>query len=402
VTPRPATLHDRSRAGRPRIAVYTDYVYRHDGQAFYADRAFALFMAQVGAPLAGLVLVGRLDPVPGPGHYRLPDDVEVVGLPYYASLARPRESVPKLARALRRCWRSLDDVDGALLFGPYLLSLALAGMCLLRGRRVALGVRQDLPQYARSRHPGRPGLHRAADALELAYRLLARRCPTVVVGAGLATHDARAASLLRIDVSMVRARDVELPAACRAFEQEGAPRRLLSVGRLEQEKNPLLLADILAALREDGQPWRLVVCGEGPLRDALERRLDELGLRDHADLLGYVPLDDGLRELYATSDVFLHVSHTEGMPQVLLEAFAAGLPVVATDVGGVAVVARGRAVLVAPDDATASVEAVRAVATDAAMRERHVVAGRAYVRDRTFEGEARRVADFLTAAFARG
>ena len=55
-----------------------------------------------------------------------------------------------------------------------------------------------------------------------------------------------------------------------------------------------------------------------------------------------------------SSDVFLHVSWTEGVPQVLFEAFAAGLPVVATDVGGVAQAVDGAALLVAPGDALAA------------------------------------------------
>ncbi|MCW3016133.1 MAG: glycosyltransferase family 4 protein, partial [Solirubrobacterales bacterium] len=399
--PRPATLAQRPRPGRPRIAIYTDYVYRRDGDALYADRAFALFMTEVGVPLAGLVLVGRFDPRPGPGHYRLPDGVDVVGLPYYPSLAHPAQAFPALVRALRRCWRSLDDVDGAWLFGPYLLSLAMAGMCVLRGRRVALGVRQDLPRYVRSRHPGKPVLHRIADGLELVYRLLATRCPTVVVGSELADHYARASSLLRIDVSMVRERELraELTVPRPPYDEE---LRVLSVGRLEREKNPLLLADILADLRRDGRPWRLIVCGEGPLRQDLERRLDALGVRPHAELLGYVPIDGGLRELYASSHVFLHVSHTEGMPQVLLEAFVASLPVVATDVGGVAEVAEGRAVLIAPGDAAVAASAVRALADNPELRRLLAASGLDYVREHTLEGEARRVADFLTAAFARG
>ncbi len=70
---------------------------------------------------------------------------------------------------------------------------------------------------------------------------------------------------------------------------------------------------------------------EGDLR----ARLDELGVADHADLLGYVPITGGLLDVYRSSHAFLHVSWTEGLPQTLFEAFAAGLPVVATAVGGV-------------------------------------------------------------------
>jgi succinoglycan biosynthesis protein ExoA len=406
VAPRPATLGQRRSPGRPRVAVYTDYVYHRDGDALYADRAFALFMAEVGVSLTGLTLIGRLAPAPGRGRYRLPDGVEVVGLPYYASLADPRESVPALARALRRCWRALDDVDGVWLFGPYLLSLLIGTMAVLRGRRVALGVRQDLPRYVRTRHPGRPVLHHVADALEVVYRLLSRRCATVVVGAELARNYAKASALLRIDVSMVRERSLREPSSVGApggtYVEGDDTLQILSVGRLEHEKNTLLLADVLAVLRTDGRPWRLLVCGEGPLRGALEQRLEALGVCEHAELLGYVPIDDGLPGLYASSDVFLHVSHTEGMPQVLLEAFAARLPVVATDVGGVAEVATGRALLVGPDDAPAAAGAVRALLGDPALRECVTAAGLAYVQEHTMEREAARAADFLTAAFARG
>ena len=83
----------------------------------------------------------------------------------------------------------------------------------------------------------------------------------------------------------------------------------------------------------------------------VEARLRELGVAEHAELLGYVPIDGGLLELYRSSHAFLHVSWTEGLPQTLFEAFAAGLPVVATAVGGVPAAVGDAALLVEPGDA---------------------------------------------------
>jgi glycosyltransferase involved in cell wall biosynthesis len=170
---------------------------------------------------------------------------------------------------------------------------------------------------------------------------------------------------------------------------------VLAVGRLEREKNPLLLADVLALLRETEPRWRLVICGDGPMRDELTRRLDRLGVREHAELRGYVAMDGGLGRFYRDCHAFLHVSWTEGVPQVLLEAFAARLPTVATAVGGVPGAANGCALLVQPGDASAAAEQLLILAQDQSLRERLTHAGAARVRRHTIEAETRRVADFL-------
>jgi glycosyltransferase involved in cell wall biosynthesis len=137
-----------------------------------------------------------------------------------------------------------------------------------------------------------------------------------------------------------------------------------------------------------------VACGEGRLRDALAARARELGVGDALDLPGYEPLEEGLWERYRSADALLHVSWTEGAPQVLLEAFAAGLPVVATAVGGVADLAGDAALLIAPGDATAAAEALASLA-DPALRRRLVTAGLARARAHTAEREAGRVAALL-------
>ena len=178
----------------------------------------------------------------------------------------------------------------------------------------------------------------------------------------------------------------------------GGPIRIQSVGRLDPEKNPVLLADVIASLARGGESWRLVVCGEGSERTALERRLLALGVSDRVELRGYISLDEGLHELYRESDVLLHVSWTEGFPQVLLEACAAGLPVVATAVGGVPDGVGDSALLVPPGDASAAEAAVRRVVGDPGLRERLVTSGLERARGRTLEAESRRVADFIAAS----
>ena len=158
------------------------------------------------------------------------------------------------------------------------------------------------------------------------------------------------------------------------------------------------MIDILRdALRTDPR-WRLEVCGDGSLADALPARAAELGVSDRLVMHGHVGFGEPLWELYRSCHALLHVSMTEGMPQVLLEAFAARLPVVATAVGGVPEMAGGRGLLIGPRDAPAGATALQRLLDDPAERAGHVEAGVAYVREHTLEAETARLAEFLDGA----
>jgi glycosyltransferase involved in cell wall biosynthesis len=377
-----------------RLGIYDDDTYKSDAAGVSGERAFVRFMTHLRPHVDRLVVAGRLDPDPGRSHYPLGDEVEFVGLPYYTSLTHPFQVLRSLVGSALRFWRLLDRVDTVWLLGPYIHAIGFAPLALLRRRKVVLGVRQDLPRYVRSRHPNAPWVHVAADILEAAFRTLSRWLPVAVVGPDLAKRYARAGRLLELTVSLVPAANVvgESEALARSA---GPVRSLLSVGRLDREKNPLLLVEVMAALHESDSEWRLVIVGDGPLRAEIEARVEELALTEVVDVRGYVPIDGELPSLYSSSDAFLHVSWTEGVPQVLFEAFAAGLPVVATDVGGVAQAADGAALLIPPGDVVAASQALQLVAKDGSLRRGLITQGLERVRAHTLEAETQRLALFL-------
>jgi glycosyltransferase involved in cell wall biosynthesis len=380
-----------------RLAVYTDYAYHRVGDEVFAERAFALFLGRLAGELDRLVLVGREAPEASRARYAVGAGVELVPLPYYRRLSEPWAVLRSSLQSMARFWRALRSVDGVWLLGPHPLAIAFAALAAVRRKRVVLGVRQDTRAYVESRHPGRLSLRLAAAALDAAWRGLARRFPVVVVGPEIAAHYARARALLEITVSLVEERDL-VPAELALRRSYRGELRVISVGRLETEKNPLLLADVLARLRQDGDRWRLTVCGEGAMQPTLEDRLRELGVAERAELLGYVPYGPQLLDLYHDSHALLHVSWTEGLPQVLVEAFAAGLPVVATDVGGVATAVGEAARLVPAGDAGAAASELQAIAADRALRERLVRGGHEYAAARTATAEVKRVAEFVRGA----
>jgi glycosyltransferase involved in cell wall biosynthesis len=338
-----------------------------------------------------------VNPRPGTSHYRVPADIDFVALPHYPSLAHPLAALRGMAGSLRRFWRSLDDVDAVWLLGPHLLAIGFAVLAALRRKKVFLGVRQDLPRYVESRHPGKRWMTWAANLLETTYRIMGRRFPVVVVGPQLAANYGGARRLLQVSVSLVAEDQIVDPAEAAEKPWQNGELRILTVGRLETEKNPLLLPDVLVRLRERDPRFRLLICGEGPMAGDVEERLRELGIAEHADMLGYVPIDGGLLELYRTSHAFLHVSWTEGLPQTLFEAFASGLPVVATAVGGVPAAVGDAALLVEPGDPDPPAAELLRIAGDEELRRRLIAAGIERVRGNTLEAESRRVAEFFQA-----
>jgi glycosyltransferase involved in cell wall biosynthesis len=298
----------------------------------------------------------------------------------------------------RAMWRGLGRVDVVWVFGPNPFGLVLVALALLRRKRVVLGVRQDTLAYFRARLPSprwTPALVpvRAMDRL---YRALARRVPATVVGAELArVYGAPRPTVLPMTVTLVTANDVAPAPPPRDW---AGPIELLAVGRIDPEKNPVLLVDALALLDRE-QPGRFLLrwVGRGPLEEAVRRRARELGLAGRVDLPGYVPFGPALLDVYRRAHVLVHASLTEGVPQVLVEALACGTPVVASDVGGVRrALDDGRAgLLVAPSDVDALVHAVRRLIDDADLRRRLVARGLELARETTLEIEAARVAGFV-------
>jgi glycosyltransferase involved in cell wall biosynthesis len=111
-------------------------------------------------------------------------------------------------------------------------------------------------------------------------------------------------------------------------------RVVLTVGRLSREKGHRDLVNALSLLRELNSElkFKLVIVGNGPEREHLERAAREKGLDANVLFVGHV---EDVAPYYAIADALALPSHSEGSPNVLLEAMAAGLPVIATAVGGV-------------------------------------------------------------------
>jgi glycosyltransferase involved in cell wall biosynthesis len=152
-----------------------------------------------------------------------------------------------------------------------------------------------------------------------------------------------------------------------------------SVGRLSEVKRQDLLLRAVASLTESFPQLRLLLVGDGPERQRLEELAAKLGIAERTVFAGYQANPE---EYLAAMDLFALTSRHEALPLALLEAWASGLPVVASAVGGIPkVVEQGRTGLLFPSgDCQALVASLRNVLSDKGLASKLARAGVAEVQ----------------------
>lgn len=137
------------------------------------------------------------------------------------------------------------------------------------------------------------------------------------------------------------------------------PQRLLFLGRMHQPKGIFDLLEAVARLSRDFPQLELLCGGDGDA-DAVNRRAEELDIQDRVRLLGWVRGQEK-QALLASAGVFVLPSYHEGLPMSILEAMAAGLPVVSTRVGGIpdAITSGKEGFLIEPGDVDALEDSLR-------------------------------------------
>lgn len=178
----------------------------------------------------------------------------------------------------------------------------------------------------------------------------------------------------------VDAERLAVAAARSASPFTGPGPHVLAMGRLTHQKGFDLLLEAIAGVRAAGVPAQLTIVGVGELEADLKAQAAALGL---ADVVTFAGFQEQPERYFAHADVFVLSSRYEGMPNVVLEALACGLPIVAFDCPhGVSEIvhdgANGR--LLPAEDVGALTSALRDVLTDADVRARMRVSARESIR----------------------
>jgi len=307
----------------------------------------------------------------GDGHGPLGQQCEAVGVPFVH--LGPAESVGETVRGIRRVvGERAPDVVEAHTHGPSVAAAILAAMPGRRPRYLAVR-HHNLNNYLHGSRFGRMSdrlVHRWVDGEVAVSRAVRDTCIAEGADPG------------RVHLAL---NGLDLRHLAEPHDGPGAPvserrHRLLAVGRLDWQKDyPTLLAAV-ARLVDEGRDLELVVLGHGIESNVSELHglSDRLGLQDRVRWQGWTTDVAGW---LASSDVFVHAAADEAFGLVLIEAMAAGVPVVATAVGGSREVVEPLLPMVPPGDPVAFAARVAEVLDDLAVHR----AGAGELRDLVVE-----------------
>ena len=215
---------------------------------------------------------------------------------------------------------------------------------------------------------------------------------------------ARGGPMITLDehlfASVVTTEEVEQTRSELQPVREAGRWQLVWSGRMAAEKGLLELVDAVGLLLEQRRGVSLALIGDGPARAQVERAVARLPAGTVADY-GYVGDRPSYMKLLRSGDLFVHPSRAEGVPKVLVEAMAAGLPIVATDSGAVrSVLGSGeRGQVVRSTNGGALAEAISRLLADPPQRRQLRQRGLEWAADHTAEAQAGRLVEWLRRRF---
>ncbi|WP_045222964.1 glycosyltransferase [Desulfonatronum thioautotrophicum] len=309
----------------PRVAHFTDTFYEVNGVALTLQQQ--LSMARSSSKNMTIITCAPDEAVPSADGVRNFAPIGVFELPEYPEL---KLFYPPLLEMMHFCFENQINHIHTATPGP--IGLAALALAKLMHLPIYGTYHTSLPQYTQYLTQDS-----AMEELMWRFTLWYYDQMDLVFAPSHATANELIAKGLRPDKVQVYPRGIDIdrfhPSKRNGFYAKRHQLRdeikLLYVGRVSKEKNLHILEEAYRRLQGEGRDVRLIVVGDGPYREQMERNLSGT----QTIFTGYLD-GDALAEAYASADIFVFPSTTDTFGNVVLEALASGLPVIVSAEGG--------------------------------------------------------------------
>lgn len=373
-----------------------DTIYQHDN-SFMVRNPLVILYSEFAKYMEQVVISGPTTEVPlDVAHYTDIEQDQLIFSPrtYYGSVEEFFKKLPTaIGPTLKNIRDNVQQADLVMIRLPSPIGYIAYREARRQGKPVLLYVAGDIRSVAREGQKYRGWRRPLSELVAYTYTRLTERMArqTLVFVAGsklyawLKPHAKRCVPFLP---SLIREDDLsQEPGISLTL---GDRITLIYSGRLVPVKGLRYLLEAMRLLDQRGISCHTTFVGEGYQKEELTTLAEDLGLSDRVCFKGYVPFGKPLLDLYREADIYVLPSLSEGVPKVVFEAMACGLPIIATRVGGITDIVKDRktGLLVDPRSPEQIAQAIERLVMDHVLRREIIQNGFGFAREHTVEKQA--------------
>ncbi|MFC6723321.1 glycosyltransferase family 4 protein [Halobium palmae] len=380
------------------LAIFSEDSLYFDGENYVSKNPLTKLYAALDSIVGDVTLSGPTKQTDRPVEGYVDSSITYSPRPHYGSVVEFVKHSPSiLSPTYRNIKRNVSRADLVMIRLPSPIGLLVYRQARKHETPYFVYLAGDIRNVATGgeKYEGslvKMGVSASATAFHWANVLISRGTLTFTTGSALRkAFNAHAAHCVNLVPSVISERDIhERGDACRGDEVH-----LLFVGRLVPVKGLKYLLKAIQSVVESGVNVHLRIVGDGQQRPQLEQLAGRLGIAQRVTFCGHVAFGPELLDYYRSSDVFVLPSLSEGVPKTLTEAMASGVPVVATDVGGVsdAITHGETGLLIGTRSASEIHDAVMTLIENPSRRRTIIENGYEFVRQHTVNAQAELMAE---------